>query len=50
MQTLDPDQISHFAASDLGVHCLPVFLLWDARLKWVKVQYKHGKEVRCPSI
>ena len=23
-------------ASDLGLHCLPVSLLWDARHKWVK--------------
>ena len=23
------------AASDLGLHCLPMSLLWDARLKWV---------------
>ena len=22
-------------ASDLGLHCLPMSLLWDARLKWV---------------
>ena len=25
------------AASDLGIHCLPMSLLWDARLKWVKI-------------
>ena len=25
----------HSAASDLGLHFLPVSLLWDARLKWV---------------
>ena len=24
------------AASDLGLHCLPMSHLWDARLKWVK--------------
>ena len=23
--------------SDLGLHCLPMSLLWDARLKWVKL-------------
>ena len=34
--TVDPDQTPHFAASDLGLHCLPVSLLWDARLIWVK--------------
>ena len=34
--SVDPDQISHSVASDLGLHCLPMSLLWDARLKWVK--------------
>ena len=27
---VDPDQASHSVASDLGLHCLPVTLLWDA--------------------
>ena len=27
----------HSAASDLGLHCLPMSLLWDARHKWVKL-------------
>ena len=35
----DPDQILHSAASDLGLHCLPMSLLWDARLKWVYKVY-----------
>ena len=26
----------HFAASDLGLHCLPITLLWVSRLQWVK--------------
>ena len=26
----DPDQMPHFVASDLGLHCLPVSLLWDS--------------------
>ena len=30
-----PDQMPHSAASDLGLHCLPMSLLWDTRLKWV---------------
>ena len=34
--SVDPDQTPHSAASDLGLHCLPMSLLWDARLKWVK--------------
>ena len=27
----------HSAASDLGLHCLAMSLLWDAKLKRVKV-------------
>ena len=34
--SVDPDQTPHSAASDLGLHCLPISLLWDARHKWVK--------------
>ena len=33
---VDPDQVPRLAASDLGLHCWPVSLSWDARLKWVK--------------
>ena len=35
----DPDQTPRSAASDMGLHCLSVSLLWDARLKWVKIYY-----------
>ena len=35
--SVDPDQMPHSAASDLGLHCLPMSLLWDARLKWVNL-------------
>ena len=31
----DPGQTPHFAASDLGVHCLPIFQKKDARLIWM---------------
>ena len=34
-KSVDPDQTPRSVASDLGLHCLPVFLLWDARLIWV---------------
>ena len=34
--SVDPDQMPHYAASDLGLHFLPVSRIWDARLKWVK--------------
>ena len=33
--SVDPDQTPRSAASDLGLHCLPMSRLWDARLKWV---------------
>ena len=32
----DPDQMPHFVASDLGLHCLPNTLLGVSRLQWVK--------------
>ena len=35
--SVDPDQMPHSVASDLGLHCLPVSHLWDARHKWVKM-------------
>ena len=31
----DPDQMPHFAASDLGLQCLPITLLGVSRLQWV---------------
>ena len=37
--SVDPDQTSLIAASDLVLHCLPMPLLKDARLKWVKTRY-----------
>ena len=33
--SVDPDQMLHYAASDLGLCCLSIFLVSDARLKWV---------------
>ena len=32
----DHDQTPHSAASDLGLHCLPITLLGISRLQWVK--------------
>ena len=32
----DPDQTPDSAASDLGLHCLPITLLRVSRLQWVK--------------
>ena len=34
--SVNPDQTPRSAASDLGLHCLPMSHLWDARHKWVK--------------
>ena len=41
--SVDPDQTPRSAASDLGLHCLPLTLLWDARLKWVKYENKYKR-------
>ena len=32
----DPDQMLHSAASDLGLHCLPITLLGFSRIQLVK--------------
>ena len=42
----DPDQTPHSAASDLGLHCLPVTLLRVSRLQWVKGKYVMGTHYR----
>ena len=34
----DPDQTLHSAASDLGLHCLPITLLRVSRLQWVNMK------------
>ena len=31
----DPDQMPHSVASDVGLHFLPITLLWVSRLQWV---------------
>ena len=33
----NPDQTPRFAASDLGLHCLPMSHEWDSRLIWVSL-------------
>ena len=32
----DPDQMPHFAASDLGLHRLPIALLGASDYRWLK--------------
>ena len=34
--SIDSDQTPRSVASDLGLHCLPLSLLWDARHKLIK--------------
>ena len=36
---VDTGQRSHSVASDLGLHYLPMSILWDSKLKWVKLIY-----------
>ena len=42
MNSVDPDQMQHSVASGLGLHCLPMSLLWEARHKWVKKKLLWG--------
>ena len=35
--SVDPDQTPRSAASDLGLHCLPMSHLWETRLIWVNL-------------
>ena len=37
--SVDPDKMLHFVASDLDLHCLSMSLLWDARHKLVSDIY-----------
>ena len=39
--SVDYDQMQHSAVTDLDLHCLPISLFWDARLKLVKVIMVH---------
>ena len=34
MNTVDADQTLRSMASDLGLQCLPMFFLWNARINW----------------
>ena len=37
VNSVDPHQTTRSVASDLGPNCLPMSLLWEARLIWVKI-------------
>ena len=40
VQNVDPDQRRRSGETDLGLHCLPVFTLWDARHKCIKLKVR----------
>ena len=44
----DPDQMPHSAASNLGLHCLPVNLLGVSRLQWVNGNICCGYSLEAP--
>ena len=44
---VDPDQMLHSAASDLGPHCLIITLYWVSGLKWVKATFFSSKQYFC---
>ena len=41
----DPDQTPRSAASDLGLHCLPITLLGVSRLHWVKASIMTAADI-----
>ena len=44
--SVDPDQTPRSAASDLGLHCLPMSLLWDTRHKYVNYIWNDNTTLR----
>ena len=45
--SVDPDQTPHSAASDLGLHGLPMYHLLDARHKLVNCKVTAGAQITC---
>ena len=43
--SVDFDQTARSVASDLDLHRLPMYLLWDARLKWVNIIYTFFRSI-----
>ena len=41
----DPDQTPRSAASDLGLHCLPITLLRVSRIQWVRNINEHTQQM-----
>ena len=50
----DPDQMLHYAASDKGLHCLPVTLFGVSGVKWVECLDRNVQKkqylIRCQLI
>ena len=46
----DPDQTPRSAASDLGLHCLPITLLWVSRLQWVNISLFQYLSPQCLNV
>ena len=44
---VDPDQTPHCVASDLGLHCLLMFLLGDTRHNWFNVSGVYMYNINC---
>ena len=47
---VDPDQTPRSAASDLGLQCLQMSLLWDTRHKWVLILSTVPRRLLCSSF
>ena len=45
VNSVDPDQTLRSVASDLGLHCLTMSRLWDARCKGLRKISKLSREV-----
>ena len=43
--SINPHQTPYTAVSDLGRHCLPMSLLWDARLIWVNSIFQKKMQI-----
>ena len=44
----DPDQTPHSAASDLGLHYLPITILLVSRLQWAnRIPFEHDLTYLC---
>ena len=45
VNSVDPAQTQHSAASDLGLHCLPVTRIGFFSFQWVKIRFKVNEDI-----